>query len=85
MTRPRRFLGAATAEGVARRAPPFGGRAGAPYWMASAMWETAGAPTIVCGPAGDGLHTAVERVKLTQVRAHEEALTALIPAFARRC
>jgi acetylornithine deacetylase len=60
---------------------PFKGRAGAPYWMESAMWEAAGVPTVVCGPAGGGLHTTVEWVELAQVRAYEEALTALIPAF----
>ena len=62
---------------------PFRDRAGAPYWMESAMWEAAGVPTVVCGPAGGGLHTAVEWVELEQVRAYEEALTALIPAFGR--
>ncbi len=60
---------------------PFEGRAGAPYWMESALWEAAGVPTVVCGPAGGGLHTVVEWVELSQVRAYEEALTALIPAF----
>ncbi len=62
---------------------PFGGPAGAPYWMESALWEAAGVPTVVCGPAGGGLHTAVEWVELEQVRAYEAALTALIPAFSR--
>ena len=60
---------------------PFDGRAGAPYWMESAMWEAAGVPTVVCGPAGGGLHTDVEWVELEQLRAYELALTALIPAF----
>jgi acetylornithine deacetylase len=63
---------------------PFEGRAGAPYWMESAMWEAAGVPSVVCGPAGGGLHAAVEWVELEQVRAFEQALTALIPAFGRR-
>ena len=63
---------------------PFTARAGAPYWMESAMWEAAGVPTVVCGPAGGGLHTAVEWVELEQVRAYEQALTALIPAFGTR-
>jgi acetylornithine deacetylase len=62
---------------------PFEGRAGAPYWMESAMWEAAGVPTVVCGPAGGGLHTDVEWVELEQLRAYEAALTALIPAFGR--
>ena len=60
---------------------PFEGRAGAPYWMESALWEAAGVPTVVCGPAGGGLHTDVEWVELEQVWAYEQALTALIPAF----
>jgi acetylornithine deacetylase len=57
---------------------PFEGRAGAPYWMESALWEAAGVPTVVCGPAGGGLHTDVEWVELTQLRAYEQALTALL-------
>jgi acetylornithine deacetylase len=62
---------------------PFKHRAGAPYWMESALWEAAGVPTVVCGPAGGGLHTTVEWVELEQIRAYEQALTALIPAFGR--
>ena len=62
---------------------PFEGRAGAPYWMESAMWGAAGVPTVVCGPAGGGLHTAVEWVELDQLRTYAEALAALIPAFGR--
>jgi len=62
---------------------PFTGRAGAPYWMESAMWESAGVPTVVCGPAGGGLHTVVEWVELDQLRAYTKALAALIPAFGR--
>jgi len=60
---------------------PFTGRVGAPYWMESALWEAAGVPTVVCGPAGGGLHTDVEWVELDQVRAYEAALTALVQAF----
>ena len=62
---------------------PFTGRAGAPYWMESAMWEQAGVPTVVCGPAGGGLHTDVEWVELDQLRAYTDALASLIPAFGR--
>ena len=47
------------------------------------MWEAAGVPTVVCGPAGGGLHTPVEWIELEQVRAYEQALTALIPEFGR--
>lgn len=60
---------------------PFEGRAGAPYWMEAALWEAASVPTVVCGPAGGGLHTVVEWVELEQVEAYAQALTALIPAF----
>jgi acetylornithine deacetylase len=49
--------------------------------MESALWEAAGVPTVVCGPAGGGLHTAVEWVELPQLRAYEDALTPLVPAF----
>ena len=62
---------------------PFTGRAGAPYWMESAMWEQAGVPTAVCGPAGGGLHTDVEWVELDQLRRYADALATLIPAFGR--
>jgi acetylornithine deacetylase len=58
-------------------------RTGFPYWMESALWERAGVPTVVCGPAGGGLHTDVEWVDLGQLRAYTETLTRLIPAFAR--
>lgn len=63
---------------------PFAGRAGAPYWMESALWEDAGVPTVVCGPAGGGLHETVEWVELDQLRAYADALAALIPAFGAR-
>jgi acetylornithine deacetylase len=62
---------------------PFTGRAGAPYWMESAMWEQAGVPTVVCGPAGGGLHTDVEWVELGQLRTYTDALASLITAFGR--
>ncbi|HEX6020767.1 MAG TPA: M20/M25/M40 family metallo-hydrolase [Solirubrobacter sp.] len=60
---------------------PFEGRAGAPYWMESALWEAAGVPTVVYGPAGGGLHTDVEWVELGQLRAYEAALESLIPTY----
>ena len=58
-------------------------RIGFPYWMESALWERAGVPTVVCGPAGGGLHTDVEWVELAQVRAFAAALRSVIPAFCR--
>jgi len=39
---------------AAGAAPPA--RTGAPYWMESALWQASGVPTVVCGPAGGGLH-----------------------------
>jgi acetylornithine deacetylase len=59
-------------------------RTGFPYWMESALWERAGVPTVVCGPAGGGLHTDVEWVDLPQLLAYTETLTTLIPAFTSR-
>jgi acetylornithine deacetylase len=56
-------------------------RGDAPYWMESALWEAAGVPAVVCGPAGGGLHTAVEWVELGQLRAYASALTGLVAAF----
>ncbi len=54
-------------------------RVGAPYWMESALWQGAGIPAVVCGPAGGGLHGDVEWVELAQVRAYAAALAATIP------
>jgi acetylornithine deacetylase len=59
-------------------------RTGFPFWMESALWERAGVPTVVYGPAGGGLHTDVEWVELPQLLAFTETLKALIPAFTRR-
>jgi acetylornithine deacetylase/succinyl-diaminopimelate desuccinylase-like protein len=56
-------------------------QAGAPYWMESALWEAAGVPTVVCGPAGGGMHAADEWVDLAQVRAYTDALVDTIRAF----
>ena len=56
-------------------------QAGAPYWMESALWEAAGVPTVVCGPAGGGMHAADEWVDLAQVRAYADALVDTISAF----
>lgn len=52
-----------------------------PYWMDSALWEAAGVPTVVCGPAGGGMHAADEWVDLAQVRAYAEALVDTIREF----
>ncbi|WP_285036245.1 M20/M25/M40 family metallo-hydrolase [Plantibacter sp. ME-Dv--P-095] len=49
---------------------------GAPYWMESALWQAAGIPTVVCGPAGGGLHAAEEWVDREQLRRFPEAVIA---------
>jgi acetylornithine deacetylase len=54
---------------------------GVPYWMESALFEAAGIPTVVCGPAGGGLHAADEWMDLHQLRSYASALTDAIPAF----
>jgi acetylornithine deacetylase len=56
-------------------------RVGEPYWMESALWQAAGVPTVVCGPAGGGLHAADEWVDLAQVRAYATALREALVAF----
>jgi acetylornithine deacetylase len=54
----------------------------APYWMEAPLWQAAGIPTLVCGPAGGGLHAADEWVDLGQVRRYAVALTAAVERWA---
>ena len=54
---------------------------GAPYWMESALWEAAGVPTVVRGPADGGMHAADEWADLAQIRAYADALVDTISAF----
>jgi acetylornithine deacetylase len=65
--------------------PRHGGSApaqmGCPYWMESAMWQAAGIPTVVCGPAGGGLHADDEWVDLAQVRVYADALVDVVEGF----
>jgi acetylornithine deacetylase len=49
----------------------------APYWMEAPLWQQA-CPTLVCGPAGGGLHAVEEWVDLTQVRAVATAVTQVL-------
>jgi acetylornithine deacetylase len=56
-------------------------RVALPYWAESALWEAAGVPTVVCGPAGGGLHAADEWVDLAQVRAYASALVPALTSF----
>jgi acetylornithine deacetylase len=59
-------------------------RIGAPYWMESALWQRAGISTVVCGPAGGGLHADDEWLDLAQLRAFAVALTEAAGAFVSR-
>jgi len=54
----------------------------APYWMEAPLWQAAGIPALVCGPAGGGLHAADEWVDLEQVRRYAVALTAAVASWA---
>jgi acetylornithine deacetylase len=56
-------------------------RTGAPYWMESALWQGAGVPTVVCGPAGGGLHAVDEWVDLAQLRAFPLAVADAVGRF----
>lgn len=58
------------------------GRFHAPYWMEAPLWQAAGTPALVCGPAGGGLHAADEWVDLRQVRRYAVALTSAIAGWA---
>ena len=74
-------LAVALADRLEAAGAPRPDRVGAPYWMESALWQRAGVPTVVCGPAGGGLHSDVEWVELAQLRAYAVALATLIPRF----
>ncbi len=56
-------------------------RVGAPYWMESALWQAAGIPTVVCGPAGGGLHAIDEWVDLEQLRRFPLAVADAVAQF----
>jgi acetylornithine deacetylase len=66
---------------LVRAGSPEPRRIGAPYWMESALWQQAGIPAIVCGPAGGGLHADDEWVDLAQVRCFAVALTGAAAEF----
>ena len=57
-------------------------RLDAPYWMEAPLWQAAGIPALVCGPAGGGLHAADEWLDLTQLRRYAAALTAAVEGWA---
>jgi acetylornithine deacetylase len=52
----------------------------APYWMEAPLWQQV-CPTVVCGPAGGGLHSADEWVDLRQVRALATALVTVLSGW----
>lgn len=54
---------------------------GAPYWMESALWQAAGVPTVVCGPAGGGLHAVDEWVEVAQLERFAVAVTDAVGRF----
>lgn len=54
----------------------------APYWMEAPLWQAAGVPAVVCGPAGGGLHAAEEWVDLAQVRRYTHAVVESVGVFA---
>jgi acetylornithine deacetylase len=58
-------------------------RIGVPYWTASALWEAAEVPTVVCGPSGGGQHAAEEWVELADLRAYATALRDAVKAYCR--
>ncbi len=71
-------LQAALADLGAGDAEPFD----APYWMEAALWEASGVPSLVCGPAGGGLHSVDEWVDVGQVRAFTVALARTLVEWA---
>jgi acetylornithine deacetylase len=70
------------AAGLVEAGSPAPARVGAPYWMESALWQGAGVPTVVCGPAGGGLHAEEEWLDLAQLRAFTVAVATAGLAFA---
>ena len=56
-------------------------RVGAPYWMESALWDAAGVPSVVFGPAGGGMHAINEWVELDQLHAYPVILVDAIREF----
>lgn len=63
--------------------PGGAARVGAEYWMESALWHAAGVSTVVCGPAGGGLHADLEWVEIDQLGRYAAAVTAALESFLR--
>lgn len=73
-------LGAGLSRALAHRGRLVA-RRGFPYWMESALWEEAGVPTVVCGPAGGGLHAVDEWVDLEQLRLYPAVVVDAVLEF----
>lgn len=63
---------------VTGRPPAFAGMAG---WMDSALLAEAGIPSVIFGPAGEGLHADVEWVDLASLAQCHEAVLATAKEF----
>ena len=70
----------AAAEEVLGAAPPM---AGVSYWADSAFLGTAGIPTVLFGPTGEGAHAAEEWVSLADTVECARVLTAVADDFCR--
>jgi acetylornithine deacetylase len=64
--------------GVTGRPAVFSGMSG---WLDSALLDGAGVPTVVIGPAGDGLHGVEEWVDLDSVRACRDIVLGTLADF----
>ncbi len=58
-------------------------RVGMTFWTDAAILGGAGVPSVLFGPGGAGLHSAVEYVRLREVEICREALVALARLFTR--
>jgi acetylornithine deacetylase len=52
--------------------------------MESALWQENGVPTVVCGPAGGGLHAVDEWVDIPQLQRYPVALAGAVGRFLAR-
>jgi acetylornithine deacetylase len=57
---------------------------GVPFWTDAALFAAAGIPTVVFGPAGEGLHTETEWVDLDSLERVRETLLAAAVDFCGR-
>lgn len=66
------------ASGVLGQPPKIVGKA---FWMDSALLSSAGIPTVIFGPGGEGAHAVIEWVDLQQIAECVEIYTATAQAF----